>query len=87
MDVKRRCGFLPATQRGDSRIVWGRAQTHVDECPKSFITGQSLSMLEEFFVSRALGIPPSVALPARTVDAFLVLREQVDREERNGTTD
>jgi hypothetical protein len=59
----------------------------VDECPKSFISGESLSLLDEFFVNRALGIQPSAATPARTVDAFLILREQVGREERNGTTD
>ena len=87
MDKKRRCGFLPAALRGEPRIVWGRGQTHSDECPKSFVTGESLSLLEEFFVSRALGIPPTVDLPARTADAFLILREQVEREERNGTTD
>lgn len=87
MDVKRRCGFLPATLRGEPRIVWGRGQTHLDECPKSFVTGASLSMLEDFFVSRALGIPSSVDIPARTADAFLILREQLEREERNGTTD
>lgn len=59
----------------------------VEECPKSLVSGASLSLLDEFFVNRALGIPPSTELPARTVDAFLILRDQLDREERNGTTD
>lgn len=59
----------------------------MDECPKSLVTGESLALLDEFFVSRALGIPTSAQTPARTVDAFLVLREQLDREERDGTTD
>ena len=78
---------MPAEQRGDSRIVWGRGPVHVDECPKSLITGNSLSLLDEFFANRALGIAATAETPARTVDAFLILREQLEREERNGTTD
>ena len=74
-------------ERGEPRIVWGRGQVHVDECPKSYVTGDSISLLEEFFVLQALGTKVSATAPARTVDAFLILREQVDKEERNGTTE
>lgn len=64
--------------------MWGRKQTHVDECPKSFIAGESLALIEEFFVRRRLGMQDSLDLPARKVDAFLILRDEMEREERDG---
>lgn len=86
LEKKRRCGFLPEEQRGEPRIVWGRKQVQSQECPKSFVTGESMALLEEFFVSTRLGIPSSLELRARTADAFLILREQREREERDGTS-
>jgi hypothetical protein len=83
LEVKRRCGFLPDEQRGEPRIVWGRKQTQAEECPKSLVTGQSLALLEEFFVRRRLGMQHSPELEARKVDAFLILRDEMEREERD----
>jgi hypothetical protein len=85
LEVSRRCGFLPEEQRGQPRIVWGRRQVSLDECPRSFVTGDSMAMLEEFFVRRRLGMSESLGTEARKVDAFLILRDQVEREERDGT--
>ena len=84
LEAKRRCGFLPDEQRGEPRIVWGRRQTQAEECPKSLVTGESLALLEEFFVRRRLGIGDSMELEARKVDAFLILRDEMEREERDG---
>jgi hypothetical protein len=84
LEAKRRCGFLPDAQRGEPRIVWGRRQTRAGECPKSLVTGESLALLEEFFVRRRLGIGDSIELEARKVDAFLILRDEMEREERDG---
>jgi len=94
LEVKRRCGFLPDDKRGEPRIVWGRKQTQTEECPKSLATGESLAMVEEFFVRRRLGVGDSIGLEAsglettaaRKVDAFLILREEMEREERDGKT-
>ncbi len=89
LEVKRRCGFLPDEQRGKPQIVWGRKQTQTDECPKSLVTGESLAMVEEFFVRRRLGAGDSIgiaAVAARKVDAFLILRDEMEREERDGKT-
>jgi hypothetical protein len=86
LEAKRRCGFLPDEQRAEPRIVWGRRQTHTEECPKSLVTGESLALLEEFFVRRRLGISDSIELEARKVDAFLILRDEMEREERDGET-
>ena len=86
LEMKRRCGFLPEAQRGEPRIVWGRGQVRSEECPKSFVTGDSLALLEEYFVRRRLGIPDSLETEARKTDAFLLLRDLMEREERNGTS-
>jgi len=83
LEVRRRCGFLPDDRRGEPRIVWGHKQTHTEECPKSLVTGESLTLLEEFFVRRRLGIQDSLELEARKVDAFLILRDEMEREERD----
>ena len=86
LEVKRRCGFLPEEQRGETRIVWGHRQTLTDECPKSLVTGESMALLEEFFVRRRLEIRDSLEMEARKVDAFLILRDEVEREERDGAS-
>lgn len=65
--------------------VWGRKQVQSDECPTSLITGESLGLLEEFFVRRRLGIAESLETEARKIDAFLILRDQMEREENHGT--
>ena len=84
LETTRRCGFLPVEGRGEARIVWGRGRVHAEECPKSLITGESLALLEEFFVRRRLEIADSTDLEARKVDAFLILRDEMEREERDG---
>jgi hypothetical protein len=85
LEAKRRCGFLAVEQRGAPRVVWGRKQTQAEECPKSLVTGESLALLEEFFVRRRLGIhEPLEQMEARRVDAFLILRDEMEREERDG---
>jgi hypothetical protein len=86
LDVSRRCGFIPLERRGPARVVWGRKQIQSEECPKSLVTGTSLALLEEFLVRRRLGIQESLETEARKIDAFLILREQMEREERDVTT-
>lgn len=86
LEVKRRCGFLPAEGRGEPRLVWARKRARAEECPKSLITGESLALLEEFFVRRRLGMVDGMETPARKVDAFLILREEMEREERDVTS-
>jgi hypothetical protein len=86
LEVKRRCGFLPVEQRGEPRIVWCRGQVQSQECPKSFVTGDSLALLEEYFVRGRLGIADSLETEARKTDAFLILRDLMEREERHGTS-
>jgi hypothetical protein len=86
LETKRRCGFLPEEKRGAPRIVWGRKQTQAEECPKSLITADSLALIEEFFVRQRLGVHGSLEMEARKVDAFLILRDEWEREERDGAS-
>ena len=86
LEVKRRCGFLPVERRGEPRLVWGRKHAQTEECPKSYITGDSLALVEEFFVRRRLGVPDSLDIDARKIDGFLILRDEMEREERDGTS-
>jgi len=67
-------------------MVWARKRARAEECPKSFVTGASMALLEEFFVRRRLGMADGMDMPARKVDAFLILREEMEREEKDGTS-
>ena len=73
-------------ERGEPRTVWGRRQVQSQECPKSFVTGDSMALLEEYFVGRRLGIPDSLDTEARKADAFLILRDLMEGEERRWHT-
>jgi hypothetical protein len=86
LETKRRCGFLPPEKRGSPHQVWGRKHAQTDECPKSFVTGASLALVEEFFVRRRLNLEISLDTEARKVDAFLILRDEMEREEQDGTS-
>jgi hypothetical protein len=66
-------------------VVWGRKRAHSEECPKSAITAESIGLLEEFLVRRRLRIADSLETEARKVDAFLILQDQMEREEQDGT--
>ncbi len=63
-------------------VVWARGRTATEECPKSLITAESLQFLEEFHVWKLAG--GSVRdMPAKQVDAFVVLEQQWREEMRN----
>jgi hypothetical protein len=56
------------------------------------VTGDSLALVEEFLVRRRLGFQDSLDrdftnVAARKVDAFLILRDEMEREERDGKTE
>jgi len=65
-------------------MVWSRNNVAVDECPKSFITAQSLTWLEEFFIMRQFWQPQLYDLPARQADAFLILENERKSEAHHG---
>lgn len=52
----------------------------VTECPKSYITAESLSWIEEFHVRKLFGFGDVTNLPARAVDAFCTLERETVAE-------
>ncbi len=66
--------------------MWGRHGAQAEECPKSLITAESLTLIEEFMVGRRLGMQNGSDMDARKADAFVILQEEMEREQRNGTT-
>ncbi len=84
MEMKRRCGFLPAAAETPPKAVWTRKRTATDRCPTSVVTAQSLSWIEQFYVWRRLGASYPEELSARDVEAFLILEQEARTEEGNG---
>jgi len=44
-----------------------------------------MGWVEEFLVSKRLGLAPPLDINARQAEAFLILEEQLDLEKRDGT--
>jgi hypothetical protein len=61
-------------------IVWARKQTALTTCPRSYITAQSITWVEEFFVRLRLGGLRLEELGAREAEAFLILGGMLTRE-------
>lgn len=64
--------------------MWSRGGHSIWECPKSYITGESLTLLEEFFAWKLGGCQELYRLPARSVDAILALEVEIRREGERG---
>jgi hypothetical protein len=60
--------------------VWARKQAALRTCPKSYISADSLALVEEFFVRRRLGGMDFGELSARQVEAFVVLEKALGTE-------
>jgi hypothetical protein len=73
LDVKRRCGFLPAETRGPRKLVFVRGRVSSEECPKSLVTPASVELLEKFFGWKFSGGTSLEGMAAKEADAFLIL--------------
>ena len=70
--MKRGCGWLGEDA---GRVVWLAGKLGTEQCPVSYVTGESLAWVEDFWAHEALGEPDDLlGWPARRVDAFLVLK-------------
>jgi hypothetical protein len=67
---------------GPARPVWARGQTVAFRCPKSIITAQSLSLIEQFLYWRRCG-GDLWSLDAKSADAILMLQEESVKENKN----
>jgi hypothetical protein len=77
LERKRRCGWLSHDETASSAIVWARGRTVLATCPTSFITSESIALLEEFHAWKLLGAGDCYRLPARLVEAIFVLENEL----------
>lgn len=75
---------MPRAQQEKPHVVWGCKRAVADTCPKSMITAQSITWIEEFLICKRLfhGFP--FDLSARQAEAFLILEEELLSEEHGG---
>ncbi len=62
-------------------MVWSRNGVSATECPRSYVTAESVAWLERFAVWRRFGGPGVEGMSAREGEAMSVLLD----EERRGT--
>jgi hypothetical protein len=56
----------------------------VTTCPTSYVTSESIALLEEFHALKLLGAGNVYELPARLVEAIFVLENELRAENNNG---
>jgi hypothetical protein len=84
LERKRRCGWLEHDAEPISAIVWARGRMSLTTCPTSYITSESIALLEEFHAWKLLGAGSVFELPARLVEAIFVLENELRAESNDG---
>jgi hypothetical protein len=84
LERKRRCGWLAHDEAQNAPIVWLRGRTTLTTCPTSFITPESVSLLEEFHAWKLVGGRGVYDLPARLVEAIFILENELRTESNDG---
>jgi len=84
--MKRHCGFLRPAGVLAIGPVWAQGGLLLEECPKSYITGESLGILESYLVWRKFGGKPVETRSAKEVDGFLTLDAELAAEERSNAS-
>jgi hypothetical protein len=64
--------------------VWARKDVVLFTCPKSYVTSESETLVEEFFVRRRMGSIDFSELNARQVEAFALLENALTLEIKDG---
>lgn len=64
--------------------MWARKHVVLGTCPKSYITPESTSLLEDFAVFRRFGPGAPGTLTARQADAFIILEHELAMEIKDG---
>jgi hypothetical protein len=57
----------------------------LETCPRSYVTADSIALVDAFAARKLVGGGDPTALPARTVDAFCVLENELRAEMNNAT--
>lgn len=84
LEERRRCGFIARHPSGPERIVWARGGKALTVCPVSFVTPESIALLEEFSARKVLSLDGDLLnMPARTVDGLQILESELLGEMNN----
>jgi hypothetical protein len=83
LEKRRRCGFLTEFEHGSERAIWARKQVVATNCPKSSITSESLSWIDDYCAWKLAGGMDYRTMSARQVDAFCVLERELTAERRD----
>jgi hypothetical protein len=86
LERKRRCGWLEESESGTPAPIWARRQVTVESCPTSYITGESIALLEEFHAWKLIGVGDLYRLPARVVEAVFILENELRSEKRDASS-
>lgn len=84
LERKRRCGWLADDLDSVVQIVWLRGKVSLTTCPTSFITAESIALMEEFHAWKLCGAGSVYDLPARLVEAIFLLERELRAEGNNG---
>ena len=64
--------------------MWARGRTTLASCPTSYITSESIALLEEFHAWKLVGAGNVYELPARLVEAIFILENELRAEINDG---
>ena len=84
LERRRRCGWLENDGSSPAPTVWARGRVSLTSCPTSYISAESIALLEEFHAWKLLGAKSFYDLPARLVEAIFVLEKELSAERSDG---
>ena len=84
LEKKRRCGWLGNEPDATAPVVWVRGRMALSTCPTSYITSESVALIEEFHAWKLLGASDVYDLPARLVEAIFILENELRTASNDG---
>ena len=84
LERRRRCGWLENASPSEKQVIWARGRIWLTTCPTSYITSESIALLEEFHAWKLFGTIDYHRLPARVVQAICVLENELRSEANDG---
>jgi hypothetical protein len=84
LEKRRRCGWLAGDDSGAGPIVWAWGRTTLTTCPNSYVTPDSIALLEEYHAWKVFGAQNVFDLPARLVHAIFILENELKAEANDG---
>ncbi len=79
MEKVRQCGWIEA-DGGPKRAVWVRKGVATDSCPVSYVSAESLALVQEFQAWKLIGGCSVYELPSKTAEALCVLENELRAE-------